>query len=230
MTSAASLLESRLGYVFRNPALLHEALTHASTQEAHNERLEFLGDAVLNLVVAEDLFARFPDAREGVLTERKARLVARATVEDVAGRLNIEAALRTGGSLENRRSFPRSLRGNALEAILGAIWMDCEANEAFAQCQKCVSAWFSPELASVETKPPASPKHALQNFAQGNELGLPRYHVTDEFDHPMTRSFRVEVALGGQRYPGCWGSTKREAERRAAIETLRQLDPKALRS
>jgi ribonuclease-3 len=229
MTSAATPLESRLGYVFRNPALLREALTHASTQGAHNERLEFLGDAVLNLVVAENLFARFPGEREGVLTERKARLVARATVEEVAGRLGVEAALRTGGSLENRRTFPRSLRGNALEAILGAVWMDSEADQAFSQCQRCVSSWFAPELASVEDKPPTSPKHALQNFAQAQELGLPRYHVTDEFDHPLTRSFRVEVALGGQRYPGCWGSTKREAERRAATETLRQLDPQALR-
>jgi ribonuclease-3 len=228
MTSAATPLESRLGYVFRNPALLREALTHASTQEAHNERLEFLGDAVLNLVVSENLFARFPGEREGVLTERKARLVARATVEDVAARLGVEDDLRTGGSLENRSSFPRSLRGNALEAILGAIWVDCEPDQSFAQCQRCVSIWFAPELAGVEAKPPTSPKHALQNYAQSQELGLPRYHVTDEFDHPLTRSFRVEVSLGGQRYPGCWGSTKREAERRAATETLRQLDPTAL--
>lgn len=228
MTSAESPLESRLGYRFRKPALLKEALTHASTQEAHNERLEFLGDAVLNLVVAENLFARDAAAREGVLTERKARLVARKTVEDVAARLGIEEELRTGGSLENRQSIPRSLRGNALEAILGAIWLDCSPDKAFEQCQALVNSWFAPELAGVESEPAASPKHALQTYAQAEELGLPRYRITDEFDHPMTRAFRVEVRLAGQSYPGCWGSTKREAERRAAVEALRQLAPEAL--
>lgn len=228
MTSAATPLESRLGYRFRDRALLREALTHASTREAHNERLEYLGDAVLNLVVAEVLFLRFPKAREGVLTERKARLVSRATVEEVAGRLGIEAELRIGGSLEGRRSVPRSLRGNALEAILGAVWLDSPPEQAFASCRECVSRWFEPELQGIEDEPALSPKHALQNHAQAAELGLPRYHHTDEFDHPVTRSFRVEVELAGKRYPGCWGSSKRDAERRAAVEVLRRIAPELL--
>lgn len=228
MTSAESPLESRLGYRFREPALLREALTHASTREVHNERLEYLGDAVLNLVVAEGLFLRFPTAREGLLTERKARLVSRATVEKVAGRLRIQDDLRIGGSLEGRRSTPRSLRGNALEAILGAIWLDSPAETAFASCRDCVSRWFAVEWEGIEEEPALSPKHALQNHAQAEELGLPRYHLTDEFDHPVTRSFRVEVELAGKRYPGCWGSSKREAERRAAVEVLRRIAPDLL--
>lgn len=228
MTSAESPLESRLGYRFREPALLREALTHASTREVHNERLEFLGDAVLNLVVAEALFLRFPTAREGLLTERKARLVSRATVETVAGRLGIEEELRIGGSLEGRRSMPRSLRGNALEAILGAVWLDSPADSAFATCRDCVTRWFAEEWEGIEEEPALSPKHALQNHAQSVDLGLPRYHLTDEFDHPVTRSFRVEVELAGKRYSGCWGSSKREAERRAAVEVLRSIAPELL--
>ncbi|MAW60291.1 MAG: ribonuclease III [Planctomycetes bacterium] len=225
MTSADSPLESQLGHSFRDPALLREALTHASTGEAHNERLEFLGDAVLNLVVAEELFVRFPKAREGLLTERKARLVARATVERVAARMKLDAHVRTGGSLENRGSMPRSLLGNALEALLGAIWLDAPPAEAFARCRACVQEWFAPELAGIEEEPALSPKHALQNLAQAEGLGLPSYQLTDEFEHPATHSFRVEVELAGRRYPGCWGSSKREAERRAAAEALRELDP-----
>ncbi|MCH2100876.1 MAG: putative dsRNA-binding protein [Planctomycetes bacterium] len=228
MPSAESPLESRLDYRFRNPALLREALTHASTGEAHNERLEYLGDAVLNLVVAEELFLRFPQAREGVLTEQKARLVSRATVEEVAGRLGIEKELRIGGSLKGRRSMPRSLRGNGLEAILGAIWLDCPTEQAFAQCRQCITQWFDQELAAIGNEPALSPKHALQNHAQAAELGLPRYHLTAEFQTPVTRSFRVEVELDGKRYPGCWGSSKRDAERRAAIEVLRQVAPELL--
>ena len=126
--SEASLrkLEACLGYSFHAPRLLWEALTHASTQEVHNERLEFLGDAVLNLVVSQTIFARFPEAREGRLTELKAFLVARNTLEEVAQRLGLAGEIRTGGGLENRGSLPRSLLGNALEAILGAIFLDSE--------------------------------------------------------------------------------------------------------
>lgn len=225
MTSAASPLESRLGYEFRDPELLREALTHASSGEVHNERLEFLGDAVLNLVVAEVLFEDFPDAREGVLTERKARLVSRATVESVAHRLGVEEALQTGGSLEQRSSLPRSLRGNALEAILGAIWRDAAPDQAYALCRACVRRWFADELDRVDEAARVSPKHALQNLVQARGEALPRYHLTDEFEHPETRAFRVEVEISGQRYPGAWGSSKREAERRAAREALHRLGP-----
>ena len=118
--------------------------------------------------------------------------------------------------------------GNALEAILGAVWLDSPADQAFAQCRACVECWFDLEWAGIEDEPALSPKHALQNFAQAAELGLPRYHHTDEFDHPVTRSFRVEVELDGKRYPGCWASSKRDAERRAAVEVLRRVAPELL--
>lgn len=223
MSEAETPLEARLGHRFRDRQLLRRALTHASTRQAHNERLEFLGDAVLNLVVAEMLFLEEEEATEGVLTEHKARLVSRATVEDVAERLGIEDALRVGGGLAQRASMPRSLRGNALEALLGAIWLDAGEGEAMATCRRCVADWFAPELAIIGGPAISSPKHELQNLAQARELPLPRYHLTDEFQHPETRAFRVEVELGERRFPGAWGSSKKEAERRAAAEALRML-------
>lgn len=230
MTSAVSPLESRLGYSFHSRSLLQQALTHASSNEADNERLEFLGDAVLNLIAAEMLFARFEDQAEGTLTEMKAHLVSRATVNEVAVRLGLLDEIRTGGSLGRQDSLPRSLAGNALEAVLGAIWLDAgESDRAEADalnvCRGCVDRWFGPELQSLAKGAPASIKQQLQEYAQAEQLGLPRYHHTDAYSHPRAHAFRVEVELAGQRYPGAWGSSKREAERRAAHEAWTRLAP-----
>jgi len=234
MAAVVPPLEERLGYRFRDKTLLREAMTHASTNEANNERLEFLGDAVLDLVVSGHLFAQFPVDREGPLTERKSQLVARRTLEDVGAQLGLHQDLRVGGGLERRDSMPRSLLGNALEAVLGAIWLDAPLETRFDICQKCVQAWFGKRLADAprpkqgkHLTEPLGSKQLLQDYAQGKQVPLPRYLVTDEFVHPQTRAFRVEVELQGKRYPGAWGSTKRQAERLAAVEALRELEAKS---
>ncbi|KAA3609582.1 MAG: ribonuclease III [Planctomycetota bacterium] len=224
MTQAASgpsELEKRLGYPFQDPNLLEEALTHASCQDdPHNERLEFLGDAVLNLVVAEELFRRFPHSREGRLTELKSRIVARQTLAEVGIRLGLEPFLRTGGSLEGRPSLPRSLVGNAVEALLGAIYLDA-AQRGMNQAGRAVLRWLAPELDAVsEERRWANAKQNLQSYAQKQCGGLPKYQVKSTYEHPDATSFMVEAEVAGRCFPAAWGSSKKEAERWAAWEAL----------
>ena len=226
--SEASLrqLEACLGYSFHSPCLLQEALTHASTQGVHNERLEFLGDAVLSLVVSQTLFAQFPGAREGRLTELKAFLVARNTLEEVAQRLGFAGKIRTGGGLENRGSLPRSLLGNALEAILGAIFLDSEnkTQTGLKTSKRLVLKWLAPEFESVEDRQiRRAAKQELQAFAQRKFGTLPSYEVIDHFDHPETKAFKVSAQIGNRSFIGAWGTTKKDAERLAAWEAWLEL-------
>ncbi len=216
-------LEARLGYRFRDRSLLEEALTHASAQESHNERLEYLGDAVLNLVVAGQLFHRFASVREGRLTELKAFLVARNTLEEVAARLDLGSELQIGGGLAKRGSLPRSLMGNALEAVLGAIYLD--SGDDLKCCAGLVQQWMQPEIATVEERQyQRAAKQHLQALAQAEYGTLPSYAVLDSFEHPETFAFLVRARIGKRKFSSAWGTTKKEAERLAAWEALMELD------
>jgi ribonuclease III len=215
-------LEARLGYRFRDRSLLEEALTHASAQESHNERLEFLGDAVLNLVVAGQLFHQFADVREGRLTELKAFLVARKTLEEVAARLDLGSELQIGGGLAKRGSLPRSLLGNALEAVLGAIYLD--SGDDLKRCAQLVLQWLQPEIATIEDRQfQRAAKQHLQALAQADHGTLPSYAVLETFEHPETFAFLVRARIGNRKFASAWGTTKKEAERLAAWEALMEL-------
>jgi len=216
-SSSGSRLESLLGYPFREEGLLQRALTHPSHPEGNNERLEFLGDAVLNLVVAEELYRKHPGEREGILTTWKSLLVSRRALGRVAARLELGAFLRTGPSLEMRASLPRSVLGNTLEALIGAVFLD----GGFEQAARVVLRCLAPELAGVgEAHEKIQAKQILQLFAQ-KELGaLPRYRVLQQFEHPETTAFEVRAELGGRAYPSAWGTTKKDGERRAAWEAI----------
>ncbi len=214
-------LEDRLGYRFRDRELLARALTHASARDGHNERLEFLGDAVLNLVVAEALFRTLPDLREGRLTELKALLVSRDTLERVAMRLGLAEFVRTGGSLAERGSIPRSVLGNALEALLGALYLDAGEAEGLETAAKASLAWLQPEMARLETEHArARSKSRLQSWSQRAHGCLPEYHLVETFDHPEAHAFQVAAVVAGRRFPAAWASTKKDAERLAAWEAL----------
>jgi ribonuclease III len=218
-------LEKRLGYRFQTADFLREALTHASAleaEQAHNERLEFLGDAVLNLVVAEILYARYPGAREGRLTELKAQLVARSTVERVAQNLKLGSEIRTGGGLETRGSLPRSVLGNAMEAVLGAIYLDSNQLQV---CHECVGEWWHHEIEQLEDlQVLQAAKQKLQAWAQAECGVVPVYEVQQTFDHPETKAFLVVARIGAREFAGAWGTTKKHAERLAAWEALLQLN------
>ena len=220
-TLALRHLEDLLGYQFRNQDLLERALTHASVQEDHNERLEFLGDAVLDLVVSELLFRDFTEVREGRLTEWKSLLVARSTLSRIGERLGLERWIRSGGNLRGRQTLPRSLFGNTLEALLGAIYLDCPPNNVLPICKRIVISWLRHDLASLpENFAKAQAKQSLQNWAQVEQSTVPRYMLVDFHEHPETQAFQIAAEVGNRTFAAAWGASKKEAERRAAWEAI----------
>ena len=222
-------IEERIGYRFRDPAMLREALTHRSAPGGRtrrgtgsNERLEFVGDRVLGLTIAEWLFERFPDEQEGELGARHARLVSRAVLAPIAERLDVAASLamapdavRAGvGGLEN-------VRADALEALLGAVYLDggLEPVRAFVR-----AAWS--EIMTEIASPPKDPKTALQEWLLGRGAPLPAYEVASREGPSHAPRFVVEASAMGLSGRGEAGS-KREAEREAASALLAALEKAA---
>ncbi|MEM7309443.1 MAG: ribonuclease III [Planctomycetota bacterium] len=212
---------AELPHSFRTPDLLRLALTHASTgSEEDNERLEFLGDAVLDLVVAEELFRCHPELPEGDLTELKAWVVSRRVLADAARELDLDAAARLGSGLQHR-ALPKSVLANLYEAVLGAVYLDAglEAAKAFAL------ATLQQPLERVRKRQRgANPKQVLQRIGQVETGCPPSYVVLDERGEAHARAFLVAAELGGERYPSAWGRTRKEAERWAAFEALLVLE------
>jgi len=220
-TLALCHLEDLLGYRFRDAELLELALTHASVQENHNERLEFLGDAVLDLVVSDLLFRDYPEVREGRLTEWKSLLVSRATLSRIGERLGLDRWIRSGGNLRERQTLPRSLFGNTLEALLGAVYQDCPPDDVLPTCKRLVVGWLRHDLASLpENFARAHAKQALQNWAQVKQKTVPRYLLVDFHEHPETQAFQMTAEVGNRTFSAAWGASKKEAERRAAWEAI----------
>jgi ribonuclease-3 len=206
-----------LPHTFREPDLLRLALTHASTgAELDNERLEFLGDAVLDLVVAEDLFRMHSDLPEGDLTELKAWVVSRRVLAEAALELELDQAARLGSGLR-QSTLPRSVLANLYEAVLGAVYLDAglEAARAFAL------ATLAEPLEQVrERQGGPNPKQTLQRIGQQQTGMPPSYELLDERGDPHAKAFLVAAVLGDRRFPSAWGRTRKEAERWAAYEAL----------
>jgi ribonuclease-3 len=210
-------LEARLGYVFSDPALLRQALTHRSAADPRrglldsNERLEFVGDRVLALLIAEWLAERFPEEREGDLGKRLAALVAQDALVQVAEGLELGAALRVPPA-EGRtglRGRP-SVVADALEALLGALYRDggLEAARAFVR-----RAWAP--MIEASPRPPHSPKSRLQEWTLARGLGLPEYRLVSTAGPPHRPVFVVTVSAAGREAEGM-GDSKRAAEQAAA--------------
>ncbi len=218
-------LEEILGHQFQDPELLEEALTHASSAGDHNERLEHLGDAVLNLVAAEMLFHRHPHAREGLLTQWKSLLVSRETLSRVGERLELARHLHVGGGFRGE-GVPRSLLGNAVESLIGAVYLDAGGGRlpeggGLSACARIAERWLEPELAALpERHARAHAKMILQDWAQAHRGVTPTYPVTAVHEHPDTHAFRIAAEIAGRRFAGAWASSKREAERLAAWEAV----------
>ena len=222
-------VQGRLGYQFRHPALLLEALTHTSyrnesgqTGEADNERLEFLGDAVLNLVTSEYLLTAFPEAAEGEMSKLRARLVSEETLAGVARRLRLGEALRLGkGETLTQGSDKPSILADALEAVLAGIYLD-GGLEAVAGC---IKANFAEELAACDrtVRGPADFKTDLQELCQRQFETLPHYRTTGESGPDHEKLFEVEILIRGSRYGQGRGRSKKEAEQMAAKQALEQL-------
>ena len=214
-------LQGQLGYEFQRPALLDEALTHPSFQgEAGrrrqcNERMEFLGDRVLGLVIADLLFDEFRREEVGALARRHAALVRREALVQVAEELGLAACIRLSRGEEEAggRNNP-GLLGDACEAVIAAIYLD----GGFDIAQEVVRRLWRP-LVARDTSPPKDAKTMLQEWVQGQGLPLPLYVETDRSGPPHAPVFRVEVTIQGFAPVTASGSSKRVAER-AAAETM----------
>jgi len=222
--SQEQLAQDRLGIAFRDPGLLRVALTHPSYANEHpeqghdtNERLEFLGDAVLGLIVAESLYADFPEIEEGRLTEWRAQLVCGPTLSRVATRLGLGDLLLLGRGEE--ATGGRNREGNlerVFEAVVGAVMLDqgLEAARAFAQ------AALREEFAALDADPGVlNPKGALQQLVQG-VLGRPQYVTVAEEGPEHARRFTIEARIEGEVVGTGMGSSKHQAEKEAARQAL----------
>lgn len=217
--SAAAWLALRLGYRFRDPGLLGQALTHRSAGGAHNERLEFLGDAVIGLVAAELLFRARPDAAEGELTRLRARLVRRETLAAVARALSLgEHVMLGAGELRTGGHQRDSILANTLEALVGAVYLDAGIDPARTLTHRLLGRDLAalPEAADLR-----DPKTRLQEWLQARGAPLPEYRVARVSGAAHDQWFAVVCRLpaDGAEYPGEGGS-RRAAEQAAATAAL----------
>lgn len=219
---ALSKLQDRLGYKFTRPALLERALTHPSVsadrdhQGGDYERLEFLGDRVLGLLVAEKLFQRFPQEAEGLLARRLAKLVAKETLASVADELGLGRFMRLamGEDEQQGRSNP-GLLSDVCEAVIAALYLDGGLPAAKGLVDAC---WA--DRIEEDREPPSDPKTELQEWAQGRGLPLPRYSEIDRQGPPHDPVFTIAAeVLGYPRQIGR-GRSKRAAEQDAAAQLL----------
>ncbi|HZH44367.1 MAG TPA: ribonuclease III [Lysobacter sp.] len=213
----------RLGHRFATPALLAQALTHRSAGTPHNERLEFLGDALVNLIVGEALYRRWPQADEGALTRARAELVRESSLAAIARALALGERLTLGpGEMKSGGHRRDSILADALEAVIGAIYLDA----GFDACRDVVLPWFA---AALEALPPPhkvgkDAKTRLQEWLQARGWPLPAYTLLSESGEEHAKTFRVactlaqpELATEGE------GSSRRAAEQIAAEAALARL-------
>lgn len=223
MTAAQSLLQQALGYDFKNPDLLQLALSHRSVGSENNERLEFLGDSILNHVIAADLFQRFPECSEGELSRMRAALVRGDMLAAVARELKLGEAIILGpGERKSGGQRRDSILADALEAVIGAILLDGGEVEVRGR----VEAWFGTRLEEISPQSAAKDaKTSLQEYLQGRGLPLPEYHLAEVSGEDHQQHFVVECRLQDPRrtFSGS-GSSRRRAEQSAASAALESLN------
>jgi len=209
-----------IGHSFEDPGLLDLALTHASVDGAEpNERLEFLGDTVLDLIVAEWLFQHHPEKREGELTKAKAWIVSRKTLADAARDMGLWEAARKGRGLVGTDPS-RAVLANLFEAVLGAIYLDGGLEPARRFALATLGSYL---VRGTRAAHESSPKQVLQEFVQARGEAPPVYDLLEERAVLNVRSFLVAARIGRQRHPAAWGRTRKEAEAWAAHEALLEL-------
>lgn len=223
-----SVLEERLDYRFSDTGLLEIALTHPSYRHEHAssagdyQRLEFLGDAVLGLLLAEQLYQQETSADEGKMTEMRSRYACGRSLGVIARAIDLESFVRFGCRGDSSpRNLTRSLAA-VVEALLGAAWLD----GGLPAARRVYGRLFHDRVAELETTPWAeNPKGALQELAQARDLGLPAYTVVASEGPDHAPSFRVMVEVGGMRAEGT-GGNKQEAETAAACAWLAAQRPR----
>lgn len=212
-----------LRYAFADTALLEAALTHRSAGRPNNERLEFLGDAVLNAVVSDSLYRHFPRASEGELTRWRSELVREATLAAVARELGLGDAMRLGAGELKSGGFRRdSILADTLEAVFGAVYLD----RGWDAARTVVTELFAARLeALASAKPPKDAKTRLQEWLQAQGLPLPAYEISGSIgsDHEKVFFARCSIPALGLRGDG-EGASRRTAETSAAAAALAQIE------
>ena len=213
----------RIGHACADQGLLAQALTHRSAGAPHNERLEFLGDSVVNLLVAEALFQRWPKADEGALTRARAELVREAALAVIARELQLGERLTMGpGEMKSGGHRRDSILADALEAVVAAVYLDA----GFEGCRRVVLPWFEASLAALPVgRPEKDAKTRLQEWLQGRQRPLPVYDLVSESgdDHAkvfLARCTTLDPPLTAEGE----GTSRRNAEQVAAAALLDKLD------
>lgn len=215
MTELARL-ENTLGYAFKNPQFLLTALTHPSMGGEHNQRLEFLGDAVLEMCVSEKIYHAHPEMKEGAMTRLRQKLVREGKLADAARKMGLgqyllmDRGCEAGGGRENP-----SVLCDAFEAVLAAVYLD----GGMAPAEKMVTRF----IGDCTEKDEMDAKSALQEYLQGKKRPLPEYQVVGEEGLPHERVFTVSVVLCGQEIARGSGTSKKRAEQNAAMAALQMI-------
>jgi ribonuclease-3 len=216
-------IEGAIGYQFSNRELLRRAFTHSSAVSARqqsNERLEFLGDAILGLVISDALFERFPEYLEGDMTKSKGMLVSRRMCSRVAKGLGLVKFLKVGRGMMSSRALVGSLAAGLLEAVVAAIYIDggMKAAKIFILNN------FGSALEQVKGEGfEGNFKSLLQQYAQRKFNVTPVYEVLDEQGPDHNKCFEAQAVIEGRRFMSAWGTNKKEAEQMAAYNALMEL-------
>jgi len=216
--------QKTIGYQFKQPELLRAALTHtsgANTRLASNERLEFLGDSVLGLVTCEQLFLRFPDFQEGDMTKVKSVVVSRRTCARISRLLNLGDYLFLGKGMNQHHAVPASLQADVFESLVAAMYLDggLEVAKTF------ILKYIGPEIEQVvEGEHGGNFKSLLQQVAQREFSATPQYLLLDEKGPDHSKCFKISAVLGRHHYAAAWGRNKKEAEQKAAMNALAEIN------
>jgi ribonuclease-3 len=215
--------EALLQYQFKDSNLLTESLTHASianTRLVSNERMEFLGDAVLDVIVCEALYLRFPEFLEGDLTKIKSAVVSRKTCAEISNETGLTALLITGKGISSREEMPSSLAAAVYESIIAALYLD----GGFEVVKAYVLRTMTPkiEVIAADTHQ-QNYKAVLQQHAQKSMGATPIYELMDEKGPDHSKCFEVCVVIDGKRFTSAWGPNKKTAEQKAALFALEEL-------
>jgi ribonuclease-3 len=218
MQSMSDELALKLGYTFNDSGLLTLALTHRSSHEKNNERIEFLGDSIVNFIIAEALFEQFPNAQEGELSRWRATLINRDTLADFGRHFEVGRFLHLGpGELKSGGSERKSILSCAMEAIIGAIYLDSD----FITTKQCVLAWYEPMLHSLtHASTHKDPKTVLQEYLQSIHKPLPIYSVDAIEGEAHQQIFIVSCQVTGFEQKSVGRGTSRRRAEQDAAETM----------
>ncbi len=216
-------IEQVLGHPFTDTSLLAKAFTHSSSVDSRlesNERLEFLGDAVLSIVICQALFEKFERYGEGELTKMKSMLVSRGTCALVARRLGLPQFLVVGKGMVSHKAFPTSLAAGLLEAVIAAVYLD----GTFEDARDFILRNFAALIEQIDAEEArGNYKSLLQQHAQEQFGMAPIYVLLDEKGPDHNKCFESEVVIDQRHFPSAWGANKKEAEQKAAYNALVEL-------